>query len=158
MKVIHFAKNSERPEIVELLAHQVSRTNRVPVIKDADGKIKMTGGHIIMYSEKVYKMLKILPSEHLFSFLTTIKTKATDNSVKEVYHQGIHFKRGEVIVANSDYGQINKLNATLTKGKMYAALSDSRKGTCGDLVTIIDDKGREISTYTTLFDKVIEKY
>lgn len=152
MKVIHFAENSKDIEIVELLAHNVNHSNRLSVIKTEDGKIMMTGGHLIHCSPLTMEVLKLIPREKLYTFLLLLKMRPTDEDVKEYYQLNNVFKKGDVITAAVSYGKIYSDRAALTEGKKYVAIEDSKKGPCGNLVKIIDDKGREITTLSNHFE------
>lgn len=152
MKVIHFAENSTKVEVVELLAHQVSPTNRLSVIRNEDGKIMMTGGHLINYTPTNLDILNLIPKDDLYNFILLVKMTATSKDVKEYYSLSNEFKKGDVITACVCHGMVYKDDAALTKGKKYVATEDSKGGMCGNLVRIIDDKNREILTLTNHFE------
>jgi len=153
MKVIHFAENSTEIEIVELLANNVSRDNRLSVIKNSEGKILMTGGHLIHYHENTMEMLKLIPTDKLYYFLLLVRMRPIADT--EYYSMNNVFKKGDILTSIIDYGKINSDDAALTEGKKYAAIEDSKKGPCGNLVKIIDDKNREITTLCNFFKTII---
>lgn len=151
MKVIHFAENSKNIEVVELLAHQVSETNRLSVIQydklhmTKPGHIMMTGGHIMPYSDELLTLLMCIPLDKLYYFLLNVKTKAVGKDVKKYYEAHPTYKRGDIVKGNISLS--NKTyadNPCITEDKLYAVLSDTEQKATGKFVKIIEDKGREM--------------
>lgn len=149
MKVLHFAENSTGVEVVELLAYKTSLNNSCSVIKTDEGKILQTGGHIIPYNKYVKDVLETIPADKLFMFLLNIKMKACSEYVAEYYAPENEYKRGDVIVAKSSWGN------RVTEGKKYVVINDTRTGPSGNMVCILTDDGGVNDIFAHLFEKEV---